>query len=429
MNDIIDIMEEMCDVLEGMNLGDMVADVIYKKKQEDPDADVEKLEALQKKAEQIPVENDLHKDEKGNWVKPEGYNYSRVPSNVKGSNATDARRNLSKEAADNLRDERINDMLNDYPKAKANSIKRHKEKVESIKEARDLADLVIRAYEKGKIAPGKLQELIDKAQGTPSDASYYHLPKEERNSLINKHNQQYIKDYSVNTDKKRVEEFDGLSPEEKVKKRTQEKLNKKNNASEAFKLIEEAFGLMTSLFEVDDASGEMEDKSKEHNKIRREIKDENGNTTDVVSVADELFPYAGNAKQQFNQKVIAKINDMIEGKATLEDLIQLVRKKHATKKVEESFEEGFQGAIELLEAVMRQRKAEQKSAAIKVLPKRQDAYNKALAHFEKVLSGIHANNISNQSLTKAQQADMNKVDKEVAKTQSRFIDAKEKAGM
>ena len=54
MNDIIDIMEEMCDVLEGMNLGDMVADVIYKKKQEDPDADVEKLEALQKKAEQIP---------------------------------------------------------------------------------------------------------------------------------------------------------------------------------------------------------------------------------------------------------------------------------------------------------------------------------------------------------------------------------------
>lgn len=334
MNDIIDIMEEMCDVLEGMNLGDMVADVIYKKKQEDPDADVEKLEALQKKAEQIPVENDLHKDEKGNWVKPEGYNYSRVPSNVKGSNATDARRNLSKEAEDKLRDERINDMLNDYPKAKANSIERHKEK-----------------------------------------------------------------------------------------------LSKKNNASEAFKLIEEAFGLMTSLFEVDDASGEMEDKSKEHNKLKREIKDEKGNTTDVVSVADELFPYAGNAKQQFNQKVIAKINDMIEGKATLEDLIQLVRKKHTTKKVEESFEEGFQGAIELLEAVMRQRKAEQKSAAIKVLPKRQDAYNKALANFEKVLSGIHANNISNQSLTKAQQADTAKVDKEVAVAQKRFIDAKEKAGM
>ena len=233
-----------------------------------------------------------------------------------------------------MRDERINDMLNDYPKAKANSIKRHKEK-----------------------------------------------------------------------------------------------LNKKNNASEAFKLIEEDFGLMTSLFEVDDASGEMEDKSKEHNKIKREIKDENGNTTDVVSVADELFPYAGNAKQQFNQKVIAKINDMIEGKATLEDLIQLVRKKHTAKKVEESFEGGFQGAIELLEAVMRQRKAEQKSAAIKVLPKRQDAYNKALAHFDEVLKNMHANNLAKQSLTKAQQADTAKVDKEVAVAQKRFIDAKEKAGM
>ena len=376
MNDIIDIMEEMCDVLEGMNLGDMVADIIYKKQQEDPDADVEKLEALQKKAEKLPAYKDLHKDEKGNWVKPDNYDYSRVPAHVKGSNATDKRRNLSKEAADKLRDERIDDMLNNYPKAKANSIKRHKEKVESIKEARDLADLVIRAYEKGKIAPGKLQVLINKAQGTPSDASYYHLPKEERNSLINKHNQQYIKDYSINTDKNRVEEFDGLSPEEKVKKRTQEKLNKKNSTSEAFKLIEEAFGLMTSLFEVEDA-GDMEDTSKEHNKLKRVIKDEKGQNTDVVSVEDELFPYPGNAKEQFNQKVIAKINDMIEGKATLEDLIQLVRKKHVTKKVDESLEKELKtmrGMVRLLEDLLNERE-QQKEVAKRVLPSRQDAYN------------------------------------------------------
>ena len=107
-----------------------------------------------------------------------------------------------------------------------------------------------------------------------------------------------------------------------------ERVNENKVKKEPFKLIEEAYGLLSSIFEVDD----VEDTSQEHNKIKRETKDREGNKVDVVSVEDELFPYAGNAKQQFNQKVIAKINDMIEGKATLEDLIQLVRSKTVAKK-------------------------------------------------------------------------------------------------
>ena len=80
-------------------------------------------------------------------------------------------------------------------------------------------------------------------------------------------------------------------------------------------LIQEAQSILSSLFEVEDT-----------NKLRREKKGKNGEEVVVTSVQDELFPYEGNAKEQFNKKVVATINDMIEGKATLEYLIQLVRK-------------------------------------------------------------------------------------------------------
>ena len=80
-------------------------------------------------------------------------------------------------------------------------------------------------------------------------------------------------------------------------------------------LIQEAQSILSSLFEVEDT-----------NKLRREKKGKNGEEVVVTSVQDELFPYEGNAKEQFNKKVVATINEMIEGKATLEDLIQLVRK-------------------------------------------------------------------------------------------------------
>ena len=51
----------------------------------------------------------------------------------------------------------------------------------------------------------------------------------------------------------------------------------------------------------------------EYSESEKQKKDENGEKVEVVSVADELFPYEGDAKQQFNQKILAKIN---EGKVT-----------------------------------------------------------------------------------------------------------------
>lgn len=96
---------------------------------------------------------------------------------------------------------------------------------------------------------------------------------------------------------------------------------------EIIDLLVESNNTLLSLFEVDGDNK----REKEVNKIKRERKDKDGNETEVVSVADELFPYKGTAKEQFNQKVIAKINDMIEGTATLQDLIQLVRQGKSIK--------------------------------------------------------------------------------------------------
>lgn len=109
----------------------------------------------------------------------------------------------------------------------------------------------------------------------------------------------------------------------------------KSRTNEAFSLMEEI------LFELD-----LENKqSISPNKIKKTKKDENGEKVEVVSVADELFPYEGDAKQQFNQKILAKINDMIEGTGSLEDLIQFVRRGVGNKKVHE----GYEGAINVLE--------------------------------------------------------------------------------
>lgn len=110
-------------------------------------------------------------------------------------------------------------------------------------------------------------------------------------------------------------------------------------------IIKEAQDIMSNLFEVE-YYGANDVEEEQNNKIKRQGKDKHGNKVDLVSVQDELFPYEGNAKEQYNKKIIAKINDMIEGKATLEDLIQLVRNKKTPVK------EGFEGAIELLEAMI-----------------------------------------------------------------------------
>ena len=102
----------------------------------------------------------------------------------------------------------------------------------------------------------------------------------------------------------------------------------KMNKNEALSLIEQICDFADNLFELD-----YEEKQNiSPNKITKVKKDKNGEKVEVVSVADELFPYSGSAKEQFNKKVLDKINDMIEGTGSLEDLIQFVRKGVATKK-------------------------------------------------------------------------------------------------
>ena len=95
----------------------------------------------------------------------------------------------------------------------------------------------------------------------------------------------------------------------------------KMNKNEALEILESILSYADNLFELD-----YEEKQNiSPNKLYRTKKDKKGDKVEVVSVADELFPYEGDAKQQFNQKVLAKINDMIEGTGSLEDLIQFVR--------------------------------------------------------------------------------------------------------
>ena len=103
-----------------------------------------------------------------------------------------------------------------------------------------------------------------------------------------------------------------------------------------------------NLLEAQDARGGAQ---KEVNKITRTKKDKNGEPIEVVSVADELFPYKGTAKEQYNQKILAKINDMIEGTATLDDLIQLVRSKKPAVNVKESLQETLDKMMAVTEAL------------------------------------------------------------------------------
>ena len=118
------------------------------------------------------------------------------------------------------------------------------------------------------------------------------------------------------------------------------------NIKDEIKELQEAF---QSLFEVAKDGEDKKDKKITVNKIKFEREKQGNEPKEVVSVADELFPYEGSAKEQFNQKVIAKINDMIEGTATLEDLINLVRQKKAP--VREGLE-GVEDMIKMMEEMI-----------------------------------------------------------------------------
>ena len=159
---------------------------------------------------------------------------------------------------------------------------------------------------------------------------------------------------------------------EDLKRREKRYKHAEKVANEAFSLAESITGYADNIFELD-----YENKQNVNtNKIRKLKKDKDGENVEVVSVADELFPYEGNAKQQFNQKVLAKINDMIEGKGSLEDLIQFVRKYSGNKKVANESTE-ISEAVRLLEEMINEVSKETRFEAAKSsLPKREEEFSK-----------------------------------------------------
>lgn len=104
----------------------------------------------------------------------------------------------------------------------------------------------------------------------------------------------------------------------------------------------------SSLFEIEGLGEPSGDVPPSTNKIKKDVKTKNGKV-ELVSVEDELFPKDGNKREQFRQKVIDTINGMIQGTATLEDLLQVVRQKQV-----KAVKEGFESAIELLEELIKE---------------------------------------------------------------------------
>ena len=146
--------------------------------------------------------------------------------------------------------------------------------------------------------------------------------------------------------------------------------------SSIFEQIQELKEQFDSLFEVDgDGLGQPAvDVPPSQNKIKKDRKTKNGKV-EIVSVEDELFPYDGNKKEQYRQKIIATINDMIQGKATLEDLLQIVRQKKAPLKE----------AMEVLECMINEVSlGKWKQAATNSAPGRKEEAEKAKKFIEKV---------------------------------------------
>lgn len=101
--------------------------------------------------------------------------------------------------------------------------------------------------------------------------------------------------------------------------------------SRLMKQIQEIQEQFSTLFEVEGLGQPAVDVPPSQNKIKKDRKTKDGKV-EVVSVEDELFPYEGNKREQYRQKIIDTINNMIQGTATLEDLLQLVRQKKAPLK-------------------------------------------------------------------------------------------------
>lgn len=99
-----------------------------------------------------------------------------------------------------------------------------------------------------------------------------------------------------------------------------------------------------NLIEVEGLGQPASDVPPTTNKIKRDRRTKDGKV-ELVSVEDELFPYDGNKREQYRQKIIDTINNMIQGTATLEDLLQIVRQKKAPLKEE------LENVVELAESI------------------------------------------------------------------------------
>jgi len=101
--------------------------------------------------------------------------------------------------------------------------------------------------------------------------------------------------------------------------------------SDILKQIQALQEQFSNLFEVDDLGQPAMDVPPSQNKIKKDVKTKDGKA-ELVSVEDELFPYDGNKREQYRQKILDTINGMIQGTSTLEDLLQIVRQKKAPLK-------------------------------------------------------------------------------------------------
>jgi hypothetical protein len=110
-------------------------------------------------------------------------------------------------------------------------------------------------------------------------------------------------------------------------------MNDNNSYNEIISQIMDLKEAFSNLFEVDgDGLGQPAvDIPPSQNKIKKDVKTKDGKA-ELVSVEDELFPYDGNKREQYRQKIINTINGMIQGTSTLEDLLQIVRQKKAPLK-------------------------------------------------------------------------------------------------
>ena len=100
-----------------------------------------------------------------------------------------------------------------------------------------------------------------------------------------------------------------------------------------------------NLIEVEGLGQPASDVPPSTNKIKKDRKTKNGKV-ELVSVEDELFPYDGNKREQYRQKILDTINGMIQGTATLEDLLQIVRQKKAPLKEAMELMEDILGTID-----------------------------------------------------------------------------------